>query len=82
MRLCEHLSCPSAALTLSYSEDVHGSTPLHYAAQEGHSGVVSLLLSTGRLQDTKDSAGRTALMLGALSGSEETVKLLLNNGVS
>lgn len=40
--------------------DTYGYTPIHYAAQNGHAGIVELLLSQGALPDGR-TCGATAL---------------------
>jgi ankyrin repeat protein len=64
-------------------------TPIMIAAEEGHVGVVRLLLERGAdvNASNKDShptfpflAGCTALLLGALEGHEEVVSVLLGSG--
>ena len=64
-------------------------TLLMLAAQQGQSGVVKLLIDRGADLNSKDSAGRTALMLvaeegiGESSGKQsEIAHLLLSSGVN
>lgn len=58
--------------------DSYNRTPLLWAAQNGHQGVVELLLDQeGVNPDSKDMCGHTPLSWAASSGQEDIVKLLL-----
>jgi hypothetical protein len=61
------------------SKDTHSRTPLSWAAERGHEGVVTLLLATGQVDvDSKDSKYRqTPLSWAAKRGHEAVVQLLL-----
>jgi hypothetical protein len=52
------------------------------AARNGHSGVVSILLSHGANIESKDAHGYTALMIAASHNFSETVVVLLSFGAS
>jgi len=55
-----------------------GQTPLSWAAQTGHDGVVKLLLGQGDINPNRqDNYNRTPLLLAAQNGHEGVVQLLL-----
>ena len=57
-----------------------GWTPLHYAATNGHTEVIRLLLEHHAFIDAQSPNGTTPLMMAASYGSPEAVKLLLESG--
>lgn len=57
-----------------------GWTPLHYAATNGHTDVIRLLLEHHAFIDAQSPNGTTPLMMAASYGSPEAVKLLLESG--
>jgi ankyrin repeat protein len=57
-----------------------GWTPLHYAATGGHVEVVLLLLEHHAYLDAESPNGSTPLMMGAMYGNAQTVKVLLDAG--
>src|SRR5437667_276010 len=59
------------------SKDLHGRTPLLFAAENGHQEVVGQLLSEAGV-DLKDNNGRTPLSFAAENGHQEFVGLLLS----
>ena len=63
-------------------KDSYGRTPLSWAAENGHDGVVKLLLETGKVNaDSKDvTFGRTPLIWAAGNGHDGIVKLLIDTG--
>lgn len=64
------------------SADKDGWTALHYAADQGHTTVVSRLLDEGASVNSRDANKRTPLHLTALAGHADVCKVLLANGAS
>jgi len=59
-------------------QDKYSQTPILLAAEEGHGGVVQLLLGRKDIKSDKpDSDGRTPLYCAARNGHEEVAKILL-----
>jgi ankyrin repeat protein len=60
------------------SKDDSGTTPLSYAAAQGHEKIVKLLLEREGIEiNSEDSLGQTALSSAAQNGHERTVEILL-----
>jgi ankyrin repeat protein len=57
-----------------------GWTPLHYAASAGKTAVLQLLLAHHAYIDAESPNGSTPLMMAAMYGSAETVRVLLAAG--
>jgi ankyrin repeat protein len=57
-----------------------GQTPLHFACERGHPGVVSRLLDAGADIEARDMIGRTPLMTGCLSKNFEIAQGLIKRG--
>jgi len=55
-------------------------TSLHYAAGEGHTKVVELLIANGADVNAKDEVGWTPLHLAAYWGGKDIVELLIATG--
>jgi Ankyrin repeats (3 copies)/Ankyrin repeat len=60
-------------------EDEYGRTPLHYAAENGHTAVAEFLLANKAEIDAKSNIGKTPLHLAAFAGRIDVVELLLAN---
>lgn len=61
---------------------IEGRTPLHYAADYGHSEVIGYLVDQGGNVDAKDKHGITPLLAAIWEGHTNSVKLLLQKGAS
>lgn len=70
------LAFPSAILTPFIKKSHTGSTPLHFAAANGHLGIIKLLLSHGAQARRKDKYGVTAEVLARDNGWVECAELL------
>lgn len=57
-----------------------GWTPLHYAATSGHLAIISLLLENSAYIDAESPNATTPLMMAAMYGSPEAVKVLIQAG--
>jgi uncharacterized protein len=57
-----------------------GWTPLHYAATRGHVDIINLLLENHAYIDASSPNGSTPLMMAALYGTAQAVKVLLEAG--
>ncbi len=59
-----------------------GETPLHQAADRGHTEVVKILLKAGAKVNAKENRGNTPLHSAVSGGHAETVKILLVSGAN
>jgi ankyrin repeat protein len=57
-----------------------GWTPLHYAASSGHVQIIEYLLEHSAYIDAESPNGTTPLMMAAMYGSPEAVKVLIQAG--
>lgn len=62
--------------------DCDGLSALQWAAYNGHSKIVKLLIKNGADVNNKANDGRTPLIEATQMGHHETVKLLLENGAN
>lgn len=59
------------------STDSAGNTPIHFAAEYGHSKLVLILLSAGSEADCTNKYGQTPLWLATYNGFPDVLKILL-----
>ncbi len=67
-------------VSLGAAVNKHGWTPLHYAATGGHARVAAFLIGAQADIHAESPNGTTPLMMAAMYGNAETVKLLLESG--
>jgi ankyrin repeat protein len=57
-----------------------GLAPLHYAAREGHEGLIAFLIAKNASVDLKNAAGATPLHEAARSGNIRAMEMILDEG--
>ncbi|XP_063398766.1 myotrophin-like [Mytilus trossulus] len=67
---------------VNLNEEIEGRTPLHYAADYGHSEVIGFLVDKGGQVDIKDKHGITPILAAIWEGHTNSVKILLQKGAS
>ncbi|XP_032982279.1 transient receptor potential cation channel subfamily A member 1 isoform X1 [Rhinolophus ferrumequinum] len=77
---CQRLLQDMSDTRLLNEGDLHGMTPLHLAAKNGHDKVVQLLLRRGALF-LSDHNGWTALHHASLGGYTQTMKVILDTNL-
>ena len=70
---------PAQSLLLPNIKNSSGLTPLHLAAQNGHTEIVQLLLQNNADPNIQDNNGDTPLHFSSENDHTETVQLLLQN---
>jgi len=73
---------PLVKQLVAHDADVNktGWTPLHYAASSGQVAVIEFLLENSAYIDAESPNGSTPLMMAAMYGSPEAVKVLIQAG--
>ncbi|XP_006139856.1 transient receptor potential cation channel subfamily A member 1 [Tupaia chinensis] len=77
---CQRLLKDISDTRLLNEGDLHGMTPLHLAAKNGHDKVVQLLLKKGALF-LSDHNGWTALHHASMGGYTQTMKVILDTNM-
>jgi hypothetical protein len=67
-------------MAISAREIMADESLLHWAAKDGLSGTVSLLLQIGADKEAQGKDGRTPLWRAAVNGHETVVRMLIENG--
>lgn len=80
MRLTRTLLSGGSADIDRRTDGGFGFTPLALAAQEGHYGIVKLLLQNGARQSVRNDGGCTALIMSAIHGHAQVAQLLIDSG--
>ena len=70
----------AVGVDLNQQEDVHGLTPLSWAALTGNSEIVDLLLESGADVNARNRDGGTALHAAVFLGQSDVAQQLLNAG--
>ncbi|DBA13679.1 TPA: hypothetical protein GDO54_018466 [Pyxicephalus adspersus] len=65
-----------------FTTDWLGTSPLHLAAQYGHTSTVKVLLQAGISRDARTKVDRTPLHIAAAEGHANIVDVLIRNGAS
>jgi ankyrin repeat protein len=65
---------------LVFDRDNYDTTPLHWAAGQGHKDVVELLLANRAAVNAKNKYGDTPLHFAATGGYQDIAELLLDKG--
>ncbi len=78
--LAGNLGVAQALIAKDADVNKPGWAPLHYAATHGHLEVMQLLLDHHAYIDAESPNGTTPLMMAALYGTPQAVKLLLQAG--
>ncbi|KAI8510977.1 Ga binding protein beta chain [Branchiostoma belcheri] len=63
-----------------FTTDWLGTSPLHFAAQHGHTSTAEVLLRAGVSRDARTKVDRTPLHMAAQEGHLDIVEMLIKNG--
>lgn len=63
-----------------FTTDWLGTSPLHFAAQQGHADTTEVLLKAGVSRDTRTKVERTPLHIASQEGHVDIVRLLITYG--
>lgn len=80
MRLTKALLAGGREAIERRTGDGLGFTPLALAAQEGHYGIVKVLLQNGARVSARSDGGCTALIMAAIHGHAQVAQLLIESG--
>jgi ankyrin repeat protein len=82
MLVCLKGNLKFSQLLIERQADINhpGWTPLHYAATNGNTKIVKMLLDESAYIDAESPNGTTPLMMAARYGTTEAVKLLIDEG--
>ena len=82
MLVCLKGNLKFSQLLIERQADINhpGWTPLHYAATNGNTKIVQMLLDESAYIDAESPNGTTPLMMAARYGSPEAVQLLIKEG--
>lgn len=82
MLVCLKGNLKFSQLLIERQADINhpGWTPLHYAATNGNTKIVKMLLDESAYIDAESPNGTTPLMMAARYGSPDAVKLLIEEG--
>ncbi len=75
-----HLDVAASLIKRDADVNKTGWAPLHYAATGGHLPILSLLLENHAYIDAESPNGSTPLMMAAMYGTPQAVKLLVEAG--
>jgi len=71
-----------AGIDVNSKDNQYQSSALMWAAHEGHTDIMNLLIKNGANIDEQRSTGETALWFAAQKGQLEAIKILVNHGAN
>lgn len=72
--------CLRKGADIESTDRKYGATSLMWAAHEGHTEIIRVLLDNGAKINSQQKFGRTALWYSAQQGELEAAKILINHG--